>query len=71
MKEKNTVCKEITKIASNALTLATGAALLYAGYKYGMDQGAGMALGLMKNWDPEQANKFWNYILEQNSKLMK
>lgn len=66
MKEKNTVCKEITKIASNALTLATGAALLYAGYKYGIDQGAGMALGLMKNWDRSRPISsgiiFWSRI---------
>lgn len=69
--EKKVICKEIGKIARPALTLATGAALLYAGYKYGLDQGAGLALGLMSRWNPDEANKFWNYVLEQNSKSIK
>lgn len=69
--EKKVVCKEITKIVRPALTLATGAALLYAGYKYGLDQGAGLALGLMSRWNLDEANKFWEYVLKQNSKLVK
>lgn len=69
--EKKVVCKEIAKIVRPALTLVTGAALLYAGYKYGLDRGAGLAVGLMSRWNPDEANKFCNYVLEQNSKFVK
>lgn len=71
MKKKNNICEKISKIAGPTLYLVTGVALMYVSYNHGVNHGSEMTLGQLELWDPEQANRFLNYIMEKNSKFAK